>query len=309
MDAPDLMTPDRCYPDRKDFSVRPSWSANPGYVDEGHRRVFEETKDIPGWQMEGDSYKLYEMAYFAGEVILELGVYGGRSAVVELKGALSNPARKRKPQLYALDLDPAAIHRSHESLKAFGVADFALLYQGDVDTFMAEFPIQPTMVFVDADHRYEGVKQDLAALSRLLSPGVPVLCHDYSNPENDTGEYGVRRAATEWEASGDVEFWGGFGCAALFVTTQRCRGRMTRMSDEVFAQRRDALLRGYGVLSRDPGPVGEDYWRARARDLEAELDRVRASKSYKLSRSLARAARLARKVLPASAGRIHSREK
>jgi hypothetical protein len=52
------MTPDRSYPDRKDLSIRPSWSANPGYLNEGHRRVFEETKDIPGWQMEADSYKL-----------------------------------------------------------------------------------------------------------------------------------------------------------------------------------------------------------------------------------------------------------
>ena len=53
-----FMTPDRSYPDRKDLSIRPSWSANPGYLNEGHRRVFEETKDIPGWQMEADSYKL-----------------------------------------------------------------------------------------------------------------------------------------------------------------------------------------------------------------------------------------------------------
>jgi predicted O-methyltransferase YrrM len=303
------MTPDLTYPDRKDLSIRPSWSANPGSLNEGHRRVFEETKDIPGWQMEADSYKLYEMAYFAGDVILELGVYGGRSAVVELKGALSNPARTCRPQLFALDLDPTAIQRSHDSLKAFGVADDALLYLGAVDKFMTEFHVQPTMVFVDADHRYEGVKQDLDSLSRLLSPGVPVLCHDYSNPENDTGEYGVRRAATEWEESGHAEFRGTFGCAALFVTTARCGGLVPRMSDHDFAARREALLRGYGVLPAAPESAGEAYWQARAVALEQELDGLRASKAYRVVRSIARVARLARGVVPATVGRIGSRGK
>ena len=284
------MTPDLSYPDRKDLSIRPSWSANPGYLNDGHRRVFEETKDIPGWQMEADSYKLYEMAYFAGDVILELGVYGGRSAVVELKGALSNPARTRKPQLFALDLDPGAIQRSHDSLAAFGVAEHALLYRGAITDFVEEFSIQPTMVFVDADHRYEGVKQDLDVLSRLLSPGVPVLCHDYSNPENDTGEYGVRRAATEWEESGHAEFRGTFGCAALFVTTARCGGPPIRMSDGDFTARREALLRGYGVLSPASEPAGEAYWRTRAGELEQELARLRASKAYRIVRSVGRAA-------------------
>ena len=303
------MTPDLSYPDRKDISVRPSWSANPGYLNEGHRRVFEETKDIPGWQAYADSYKLYEMAYFAGDVILELGVYGGRSAVVELKGALSNPTRTRRPQLFGLDLDPSAIQRSYDSLKAFGVADDALLFQGTIEKFMAEFSIRPTMVFLDADHTYASVKQDLDALSGLLSPGVPVLCHDYTNAENDTGEYGVRRAATEWEESGHAEFRGAFGCAALFVTTARYRGPMVRMSDEVFAQRRAALLRGYGLLPSAPESDGGDYWQARATALQAELDSLRASKAYRVGRSLAAGVRAARRVLPAAVGRIGSRGK
>lgn len=242
------MTPDLSYPDRLDRSIRPSWSANPGYVNEGHRRVFDETKDIPGWQLEADSYKLYEMAYFAGDVILELGVYGGRSVVVELKGALSNPDRTRKPQLFGLDTEATAIKRSYEALKAFGVAEHALLYQGDIQGFVSEFSVGPTMVFVDADHRYEGVKRDLEGLSRLLAPGVPVFCHDYANREDPAGEIGVRRAATEWEESDHASFSGAFGAGALFVTTERCKGATRRMGDEAFAQRRDALLRSYGVL-------------------------------------------------------------
>ena len=82
-----------------------------------------------------DTYKLYEMAYFAGDVILELRVYGGRSSVVQLKGALSNPRRAHRPQFFGLDLDPAAMKRSYDSLAAFGVAEHALLYRGGVAEF------------------------------------------------------------------------------------------------------------------------------------------------------------------------------
>jgi len=242
--TPDLRYPER--PETLDRSIRPSWRANPAYVNEGHRRVFDETKDIPGWQVEGDAHKLYEMAYFAGDVILELGVYGGRSAVVELKGALSNPARSR-PQLFGLDVDRTAIRRSYETLAAFGLAEHALLYEGDIDAFMAEFEVGPTMVFVDADHRYEAVKKDLDALSRLLAPGVPVFCHDYANREPAEGEIGVRRAATEWERSGFAEWNAAFGAGALFVTTARCPGKVARMSDEAFTEERRRRLTMYGL--------------------------------------------------------------
>ena len=75
------------------------------------------------------------------------------------------------------------------------------------------------------------------------------------------------------------------------------------MSDGDFAARRDALLRGYGVLPPASEPAGEAYWRARAVQLEEELARLRASKAYRVVRSLGRAARLASRALPGGAGR------
>lgn len=258
------MTPDLRYSDRSDASMRPSWSASPGFVNAEHRSAYNDTRDLPGWQEEGDSYKLYEMGYFAGDVILEIGVYGGRSAVVELRGALSNPARDRAPQFFGIDLDPAAIGRSYKTLLDHGLAEYALLYHGDLENFITEFFIRPTMVFVDGDHRYPGIKGDLETLSEILSPGVPVLCHDYSNPENDTGEYGVRRAATEWEEAGYAEFAGVFGCAALFVTTGRCRRPCSGLRPERFAERRLELLRRQGVV--------EDPVAVRIAELEARIE-------------------------------------
>jgi predicted O-methyltransferase YrrM len=222
------------------------WSKTQDYYNPEHSEIFDQTKDIPGWQLPGDSYKLYEMGYLAGDVILEIGTYGGRSAVVELRGALANPERTTKPQFYGIDIDLHSVWRTYNSLEKAELTDYALVYYGNLQTFMADFPIQPTMVFVDGDHRYEGVKKDLNSLSDMLTPGVPVLCHDYCNPENDTGEYGVRQAVTEWATDGYAELVGTFGCSALLVTTEKCRGvEQIGHTPEQFAQQRAKVLQSY----------------------------------------------------------------
>jgi hypothetical protein len=254
------------------------------------------TRNIPGWQMDGDAFKLFELGYYAGDVILELGVYGGRSAVVELRGALANPDRRRPPQFFGLDPDPAAIERSHQSLREFGLESLSLLFQGDIAAFVDEFTIRPTMVFVDADHEYAGVRSDLEALSRFLEPGVPVMCHDYTNPENDTGEVGVRRAVNEWVEAGKASLLGIFGCSALVVTTDRCEGPRSRMTDAAFARHREDLLRRYG-LSSAAGEAAAVDWRQRAQELERELGGVHASRAYRVGRALARVAGRGRRLL------------
>lgn len=244
------ITPQKIYDDRKDASIRPSWNKNKGYVNEEHRNIFQQTKDIPGWQMEGDSYKLYEMGYFAGDIILEIGTFGGRSAVIELKGALSNKSRRDGPRFFGIDIEMESIRRTYNTLTLHpGLIEHSLLYHGNLEAFFSDFPLQPTMVFLDGDHLYEGVKQDLDLLSQMLGPEIPVLCHDYLNPENDTGEYGVRKAATEWEDAGFARFLGVFGCSVLFVTTTKCEGLGTlMMGREEFVRRRNDLLESYGLI-------------------------------------------------------------
>jgi predicted O-methyltransferase YrrM len=268
----------------------PSWSGHDGYVDAGHRTVFAETKDIPGWQLEGDTCKLYEMAHFAGDVILDVGTFGGRSAAVELKGALARPGA-RPPQLFTLDLDHAAGPRSHGHLRALGLDAHALFYEGGLASFFESFPVGPTMVFLDADHEYAGVRNDMDVLSRYLAPGVPVLCHDYTNPENETGEYGVRQAAREWEEAGYVRFMGVFGCSVFFVTTERCTGTFRRLSDAEFQRRRQACHAAYGIEPTaaavfSSSGAAEHPAVARVRELERELAHLRSTRAYRFARRL-----------------------
>ncbi len=234
-----INTPKIRYSDRQDHSERPSWLSSEIFVNQEHKEIFDHTKDIPGEQRFGDTYKLYEMGYFAGDTILEIGTCGGRSAVVELKGALANEQRKNAPQYFGIDLDPVAIGRTYASLRKQSLHKNALLFCGDLEAFSKEFSITPTMVFLDGDHKYEGVKNDLEILSKMLPAGVPVLCHDYLNPEYDTGEDGVRRAVDEWQEDGFADFFNCFGSSVLVVTTDKCKGGITpAWSQKKFRRRR-----------------------------------------------------------------------
>ncbi|MBD2112305.1 MULTISPECIES: class I SAM-dependent methyltransferase [Cyanophyceae] len=213
-----------------------TWTEQQHFLNEDHHSIFEKTKDIPGWQEPGDSYKLYEMGYRNGDVILEIGTYSGRSAVVELEGALANPDRSIKPQYFGIDLDIDGVLRTADTLEKFNLADYCLLFHGTLNSFVKKFSIQPTMVFVDADHRYEGVKSDLLLLKDYLVAGTPVLCHDYANPENETGEMGVRQAVNEFIREGYAEFVGTFGCSAFLLTTNQCGGvARPRLSAQEFS--------------------------------------------------------------------------
>jgi predicted O-methyltransferase YrrM len=66
----------------------------------------------------------------------------------------------------------------------------------------AEFPIDAfDLVFIDADHRYEAVRDDLAAWWPLVRSGGILCGHDYRSPKNDTGAWGVKRAVDEFVAA------------------------------------------------------------------------------------------------------------
>ncbi len=225
----------------EDRAYRPSWSGASGMLNDEHAGIYDATKDLPGWQDPADSQKLYEMAYHSGAIILEIGVYGGRSAVVELRAALAALEKKEgsKPQFYGVDLDPMAIPRSLKSLKDAGIDQYCLLFHGTLKDFHRDVPITPTMVFVDGDHSYEGVLADLALLATFVAPGTPIMCHDYS------GIPGVKRGVDEAIATGRFEVMGLFAGSILLRASSLCAGIPRGLGQRTFEQIRDALLEVY----------------------------------------------------------------
>jgi len=197
---------------------RPSWPASENFISEAHAQIFALTTQLPGWQRPGDTFKLYEMGYHAGDVILEVGPFGGRSATVALRGALANPTRTLRPQYYGIDIDKDSIARTRGTLANEMLADYCHLFHGVLQDFVRRWTIVPTMVFLDGDHSYKGVAADLATLSAFLKPGTPVLVHDFLHADNALGKMGVERAAQEWAAAGGGRFMGCFGCCALYIT-------------------------------------------------------------------------------------------
>lgn len=78
------------------------------------------------------------------------------------------------------------------------------LYPGDSATFRATYKGDvPAMVFLDADHSYEAVKEEILWAKKL---GVPLICgHDYGNARfgvtravNEAFQQGVRVCGTVW---------------------------------------------------------------------------------------------------------------
>lgn len=232
-------------------TYRPNWPGDREFVNDEHAGIYEATKDLPGWQDPGDSMKLYEAAYWSGSVILEIGVFGGRSAAVQLKGALAALREHGgpPPQFYGIDQDFSAFRRSTRTLEGMDLAERVMLYTGDLRQFAHDLPIVPTMVFVDGSHDYTGVWADLEALSRLVTPGTPVMCHDYANADT-----GVPKAVDDWVQRGAFELWGVSQNTAVLRATDLCRGSGPRgLSEAMFRTTADALHARYAERT-EPGP-------------------------------------------------------
>jgi hypothetical protein len=61
------------------------------------------------------------------------------------------------------------------------------------------------LVFLDADHSYQGVREDLVAWVPKVKPGGWIGGHDYENPEPKFDFSGVERAVNEWANGRPVE--------------------------------------------------------------------------------------------------------
>ena len=209
------------------------------HVNAAHAAIYNDTKGISGWLLPDETEKLFEMAHFHGDVILEVGTFRGRSAAVINEGARSGASRSER-QFYSVDIDPTSGFHAHNVLKPRGLADRAIFFHGNLATFRDAFPVTPTMAFIDGDHTYEGVKADLEQFATLLAPDTPVAFHDYLNTDTP----GVARALDDWIAQGFATKTGEYGCSGFVITTAKCSGGRLRLSEPEFkAAHREFLAR------------------------------------------------------------------
>jgi len=186
------------------------------YLNDSHARIQELVKDVPGKLQPTDHLKLYEMAHLARGPILEVGRDAEKSLAI-LAIAVRD-AGSHVP-IYSIELRDRKLPPAERNLKALNLADLVTLLQGDSADEIAALDTNFDLVFLDGDHRHEGVKRDLRALAGRITPGGSMMAHDYFDPRNDgAGDeaYGVRAAIDELAPGMGLEYRGGYGAIALF---------------------------------------------------------------------------------------------
>jgi predicted O-methyltransferase YrrM len=176
-------------------------------------------KVIPGWLRPEDALKIYEIAYFAQGDILELGSYYGLSTGILSMASEHAPYRKN---IYSVDLDPKCVAEAHHNLHIQNLDRQVAVICAEAAAAVKQFASDHKrfgFVFIDHSHAYESVKAVCQELHTVVASGGFCLFHDFNDPRNkDSAEndYGVYQAVTEGLTASRFEFWGIYGCTALY---------------------------------------------------------------------------------------------
>jgi len=174
---------------------------------------------IEGWLQRADALKLFEIAYFVTGDILELGSYHGLSTSILARAAHDSPHKKN---IFSVDLDMENVRTTNRHLDEMGLKSFVTTMCGDALSTMKGLASAGTrfdFVFVDHSHAYEAVYGVCRDLGDVLQPGGFCLFRDFNDSRNRDAEekdYGVYQAVVGGLDSDRFEFYGIYGCAALY---------------------------------------------------------------------------------------------
>ena len=153
--------------------------------------------EIPGWLTEGEALRLFDLARAIrrpGAVAVEVGSWLGRSSVVIAKGL----AGSRGARLYCVDPwngdgedyarpEYSAIAQRQElplheqfkaNMRAFDVEDTVRPLRGYSADVGSAFTGVVDLLFIDANHEYESVREDFEIWSPQLAPDGVIAFHD-----------------------------------------------------------------------------------------------------------------------------------
>ena len=174
---------------------------------------------IPGWLRLEDALKLYELAYFAQGDILELGPYHGLSTTILSKAAQHSPYPKH---IYTVDLSPDCVIQTEKHLRAGNLMQYATPICSDALLAVKQFITDGKSfgyIFIDHSHAYQPVYSVCCELKSILNPGGFCLFHDFNDTRNKFGDdpdYGVYQAVVDGLNENAFEFYGVYGCTALY---------------------------------------------------------------------------------------------
>lgn len=179
------------------------------FLNETQETLIDQVADVRGKLEPADHFKLYEAAYFARGPILEIGRLAGKSTICLAFGARDGS----RQAVYSIEYENKYLQLACDNLARFDLLDQVTLIQGDSVVQARRVPAPIDTLFIDGNHSYRGVKQDIESLQGRVAAGGVVMFHDFYHKANETGEFGVRRAVLE---AADLGFRGRFGGIALF---------------------------------------------------------------------------------------------
>lgn len=174
---------------------------------------------IAGWLRREDALKLYEMAYFVRGDILELGSYHGLSPTILSEANQHSLYRKC---IYSVDLSPECVKQTEHNLRSKGLSQGATTICAEATSAMKSLGAEGkkfAFAFIDHSHAYEPVYAVCRELDKVMLKGGFCLFHDFNDPRNreaNNQEYGVYQAVTEALDAATFEFYGIYGCTALY---------------------------------------------------------------------------------------------
>jgi predicted O-methyltransferase YrrM len=175
--------------------------------------------NIQGWLRPEDALKLYELAYYVRGDILELGSYHGLSTTILSRANLNSPNPKH---LFTVDLSSTCIAKTEGHLRAGGLLEHTTTICSDALATVKKFISDGKtfdFVFIDHSHAYQSVYAVCQELINVIHPGGFCLFHDFNDTRNKFGvdpDYGVYQAVIDGLDENVFEFYGVYGCTALY---------------------------------------------------------------------------------------------
>jgi len=176
-------------------------------------------KEISGSLRRADALKLYEMAYFAKGDIYELGCFQGLSTCI-MAQAIQDSSHERK--IFTVDINSSNITTTTENLKrnklmshVETICDDALIATDKMISENHKFDF----VFIDHSHADKDVFNVCQQLDKIIMDGGFCFFHDYNdrrNKDSNYPNYGVYQGVEKGLNKLKFEFYGIYGCAALY---------------------------------------------------------------------------------------------
>ena len=114
----------------------------------------------------------------------------------------------RPNEFHLIDIDLGPLDDA--GIRASSPEGVVQKHEGDSSTILSNFPEGYfDWLYIDGDHRYEGVRKDLAAAHGRVKPGGYLMCNDYTNWDVSSAQpYGVAKAVNELCLSHGYEICG-----------------------------------------------------------------------------------------------------